>query len=232
MPREEIITAPTRKAPKRRAASGAPPSCDRSALLEAIGALRENCRPSADLFPRRHASALAAYRKAISEGLNRSLRRLRQHVQTLSHGNAFATEVSQQISSYVDWLQWSLWDLPFFGVALHIPVRRFRTTVIGCALTYLSARVFDDLLDRHFWYKGKHPTLMNIALESPESGTHVEALTLLGGLLLCFHGLDALCDPRQGGEEKVLRTTIGFLKETIVGTLMERSPSCEWDSEF
>lgn len=195
-----------------------------------LDALREQTATAARAFNSRYENEVAVYRHAIAGGINAILDDLRQEVERASDNNTVAMTVNQ-IRDYVHWLQWTLWDLPYFAVALRPPMDRFRRAVSACGLVYLSMRIVDDVLDRHFWYKGKHPTLLSVQTEQARPGQPTEALTVLAALLVCFQGLTHLSD---GGSElaESLRITTQAVRAAVIGAIMEQSTPESWDRDY
>src|SRR5262245_43053400 len=116
-----------------------------------IERLRRETNAAAEAFRQQYGSEVEAYRELIADGLKGALARLDEYVREISGGNRVCEELIAHASEYIDWLQWSLWDLPYFAVALRPPAEQFRNAVATCGLVYLSIRIFDDVIDRHFW---------------------------------------------------------------------------------
>ena len=49
-----------------------------------------------------------------------------------------------EAARYLSWMQWSLWDLPAFAVAIKPDPDAFRHQVTACGMVYIAIRVFDD----------------------------------------------------------------------------------------
>ena len=128
----------------------------------------------------------------------------------------------------MSWLQWTFWDLPYFAVAARPDPAAFRKAIATCGVVYLSIRIFDDVIDRHFWYKGRHPTLLSATSEAQPSGQGAEGLTLLAGLLLCFDGLSTLADPAEAELAGMLRPVLASVRQAVIGAIMERSQPGDW----
>jgi len=201
-------------------------------LPDALGQLRQATQAATRKFLHIHGADVEAYRAHIRDGLTDALARLRQGVGDASGRNKVCRDIVEQASEYVDWLQWSLWDLPYFAVALRPTPERFRRAVAGCGLVYLSARVFDDVIDRHFWYKGKRVSLLGAASQTVSSERGVDALTILAGLLLCFEGLSRLADPAQHDLAPLLGPVVNSARLTVIGLIMEQSGPQDWDRAY
>ena len=86
---------------------------------------------------------------------------MRDDVARISEDNAVAVRLAAQSSDYVEPMQWSLWDLPVFAVAVRPAPAVFRRAVAACGLVHIAiTRVFDDIIDQHVSYKGRHDTLL------------------------------------------------------------------------
>jgi hypothetical protein len=166
-----------------------------SAGITGIAELFARTEAGAASFLERHREEVERYRHELSQGVMEAKDRLLADVSEIAADHPLCLQIVGQANEYVDWLQWSLWDLPYFAVAIRPELPVFRRRAAACAFVYLAGRVFDDVLDRHFWYKGKRPTLLSMATSARPRGEGAEALTILAGLLLCSEGLLRLADP-------------------------------------
>ncbi len=203
----------------------------------ALAALGEQLAAAGEGFVERHGAEMEAYRAEISAGIGEALARLREDVAELSGDNPLAVEVARQTAEYVDWLQWTLWDLPYLAVALRPEPRRLRRTVAACGLVYLAIRVLDDLLDRHFWYRGRRHTLLATLTRSQGRGQRSEGLTLLAAVLLATEGIARLiadledqAEPAGGGRGAVetLAAAVAAMRRVLVGLIVEESEREAW----
>jgi 2-polyprenyl-3-methyl-5-hydroxy-6-metoxy-1,4-benzoquinol methylase len=200
-------------------------------LVERLDELARQVEGSEIAFLKQHGEDVETYRAAITEGVKEILAGLRTSVMEITGDNRLCGEVVDQAAEYVDWLQWTLWDLPYFAVAMRPPVAHFRRAVAACGLAYLSLRVFDDVIDRHFWYKGRHATLLRVASEAHPGAQGAEGLTVLAGLLICLEGLTSLSESGVPDLERLLRPVLVSLRRTVIGAVMERSAPDSWDRD-
>lgn len=205
---------------------------DGQEYIEQLRNLRCELAVAAREFLDEHSEEVEAYRAEISRGVVSSLERLRAEVSQISGGNSVCEQLAEQAAQYVEWLQWTFWDLPYFAVAVRPARERFGEAVASCGLVYLSMRVFDDVLDRHFWYKGKRPTLLSAISESHANSRGTEYLTVLAGLLLCFDGLMMIVNQKEDGSQERLKLVTGSIRRAIIGAMMEQTPSQEWDQQY
>ncbi|MDQ5822886.1 MAG: class I SAM-dependent methyltransferase [Chloroflexota bacterium] len=194
--------------------------------------LRRELQLSATAFLDAYGDEVEVYRAEISAGISESLARLQQSLADISGADKTCVQLGEQIAEYVNWLQWSLWDMPYLAAVLRPPAGRFRKAAAACGLVYLSLRVFDDVIDRHFWYKGKHPTLLGATSTTFPSSRGTEGLTLLGGLLLCFEGLSSLADPEQHELAGMLRPVVDSIRRAVIGAIMEHSQPDDWSRDY
>ena len=200
--------------------------------LGQLARLRERTARSADRLLAAHGATIEGYRAEVGEAVQLATGRLRATVASISD-DPTCGELAQQIAEYVDWLQWTLWDLPYFAVAVRPDRERFRARLAAGALVYLSARVFDDVIDRHFWYKAKRPTLLSVVAEKHLARDGAEGMTVLAGILLLCEGLrhaaaEAARDARPDRFDQVL----GSFQRTVVGAILEHSPRGSWTPEL
>ena len=201
---------------------------DKLAELDEVG---EVLAGAASEFTARHQERIDGYRREISVGMDEALRRLRDDIEALSGGNPLAVRVGEETAEYADWMQWSLWDLPAVAVAIEPDPAVFRRAVTACGLVYTAIRVFDDLVDRHYWYKGRHATLLGAVSEDHTRPHQAMALNSLAGLLLCFDGLDRLSDPDDPALAATRRLLVASLRRAVVGAIMEFTDQREWSLE-
>ncbi|HEY8207054.1 MAG TPA: class I SAM-dependent methyltransferase [Myxococcaceae bacterium] len=178
----------------------------------------------AALFLESHREEVERYRHELSQGIKTAKDQLLADVAEISADHPLCLQIVGQANEYVDWLQWSLWDLPYFAVATKPELPVLRRRAAACAFVYLAGRVFDDVLDRHFWYKGKRPTLLSMATSAYPRGEGAEALTILAGLLLCSEGLLRLADPEVPDFLVVLQKVLASFRRAVVGAIMEQAP--------
>jgi SAM-dependent methyltransferase len=202
------------------------------ATLRALDRLRQTCAAESAAFRASHAAAVDHYRALISSGVTASLAALRADVAALTDDNPICNELVDLAAEYVDWLQWTFWDLPYFAVALRPGDDELRESVAACGQVYLAIRVFDDVIDRHFWFKGRRPTLLGATSERFAPSQGAESLTLLAGLLLCFDGLAALADPARTALAGRLQPVVQSARHAVVGAIMEHSGREDWSPAY
>jgi len=200
-------------------------------LVDRIDNLARQVEQSEATFLQLHGEDVETYRVAITEGVKDILAGLRAGVHEIAGDSEVCRQLVDQSAEYVDWLQWTLWDLPYFAVAMRPPMDRFREAVAACALAYLSLRVFDDVVDRHFWYKGRHATLLRVASEAHPGAQGAEGLTVLAGLLICLEGLTRLGESTRPELRPLVRPVLASLRRTVVGAVMERGAPEDWDRD-
>jgi SAM-dependent methyltransferase len=188
-----------------------------------IAELAAETEATAAAFLDRHHADLEQYRAHLSAGIKLAKDRLADDVAEISGEDPLCVQLVRRVGDYVDWLQWSLWDLPSFAVAIRPEPRRFERRVAACAMVYFAGRVIDDVIDRHFWYKAKRPTLLAVVADSHPSATGVEVLTVLTGLLLCAEGLLRLTDPEDADHLLLLERVLGSFRRAVVGAIMEQN---------
>lgn len=210
-----------------------------AALRARLLAERRPLREAATAFEQTHADDLERYRGAISEALRAALDRLAKDVETLSGGNPLCGALVRQAGEYVDWLQWTFWDLPHFALETRPKPARFGRAVAASGLVYLAIRVLDDLLDRHFWYRGRHATLLAERAAAEPAGQAAEGLTMLAAFLLCFEGLERMLSETEADDaasaalaRDALRATVGATRRVLVGMIMEESDREQWSEAF
>jgi SAM-dependent methyltransferase len=191
-------------------------------------ALHARLRAEAAGFQARHAAALDAWRADVSAALGAALEDLRRDAAELTGGDPTSLRLVEQAAEYADWMQWALWDLPALAAALRPEREAFRARVAGCGLVYLAFRVVDDLVDRHYLYRGRRETLLARFTRAQGEGREAESLTVLGALLLVFHGLERLA---QAGDAAVLRAALGPARRTLLGAILELSREQRWTPE-
>jgi SAM-dependent methyltransferase len=196
-------------------------------LRPEIDALRERCAPSAGRLEAEHGGQIATYRRLIGSGLDNALGELRAEAAQLSGGNAVVVEVAEHITSYISWMQWALWDLPVFAVALDVEAQEFEDAVVGCGLTYLAIRGFDDVIDQHFSYKGRRDTVFGAVSGSHARAQEARTLSTLAALLLCLDGLERLARSRPA----IVPDVLGSLRRAVFGAMMELTPQSEWSQD-
>jgi len=184
------------------------------------------------LFNTQYAGEVETYRKAISQGIDEALDMLRQELKQATIGNGVSSLMGEKIVDYVGWMQWALWDLPYYAIALRPPLDHFRRTVTACGLVYISIRIFDDIIDQHFTYKGRHATLIEAVREGNFDSKQIQGLGILAALLVCFEGFSRLGDPLQPDVLPVFHRMITSLKKVVIGAMMEYTPEGEWNETF
>ena len=181
--------------------------------------LGRSCGETATRFREAHDDEIGRYRDLISTGIDDALARLQADMAELSAGNQVVHQVGEQLSGYVAWMQWSLWDLPVLAVALDPDPDEFRESVTACGLAYIAIRAFDDVIDEHFNYKGRRDTFLGTVSASYPDTRRARGLSTLAGLLLCFDGLG-----RLAGRTPTLTGVLASLRRAVIGAMMEHTP--------
>lgn len=192
-------------------------------------ALQELARLAAQAeagFLAAHGAEVERWRQEISRAVQETNERLRQEVRELTDDTRICGDLVAQAAEYVDWLQWSFWDLAYFAVPIRPDPARFRHGISTCGLVYLAIRVFDDVIDRHFWYKARRPTLLSAVAEQHPNSQGVEGLTLLAGLFLFGDAVLRI------DEEGPLRIVLGSFRRAVLGAIMEQAPREEWSPAY
>lgn len=200
--------------------------------LRELAGLSDTVKTAGEAFIQQHETAIEAYRQQISLGIDDALEHMQQEVSAISADNAFCRQLTAQVAEYISWMKWALWDLPYFAVALAPSHEKFRSAVTACGLVYLSIRIFDDVVDQHFWYKGRHQTVLARAGEGAQNGHEATSLAVLAGLLVCFEGLDRLAGPTGPAGGTLLPQVIRSVRRTVIGAMMECSEAETWTQEY
>jgi len=198
----------------------------RLALIEQRG------RSAGQLLTERHGVELDEFRDAVRAGIKLTMSRLDLAAAEFAGGNETVRQTIDDLREYVDWLQWSLWDLPAISVALKVPPEQLVEGVASCGMVYLSMRLVDDAIDRHHRYKDRHDTLVAAAHKRRRSNQSAEVLALMGGLLLCFQGMTSLVADTPRLSSDSLAPLLAAVRNTIFGVIMELSPREQWDEAF
>ena len=195
-------------------------------------ALRAACREATERFRLLHGADVERYRLVVTRSVQAHLERFQAELDRISEGNDLSRQLGSKAAAYLDWLQWTFWDLPHFAVAMRLPEERLRQAVTSCGMAYLASRILDDVIDRHFSYKGRHETILAMFEKTRAPNQRPEGLTILAGLLVCFDGLSLLADKDDAASRAILRQTIGSLRDAAVGAVMELSPRETWNAAF
>jgi SAM-dependent methyltransferase len=201
-------------------------------LRRRLAALNQETRSAGDRFLACHRADVDCWTERLTASIHLARERLRQDVAEISGDDAMCLRVVGQANEYVDWLQWSLWDLPYFAVAIRPEPGRFQRRTAACAMVYFAGRIFDDVLDRHFWYKAKRPTLFALATEQHPSSEGAESLTILTGLLLCAEGLLRLADPADADYLLLLQKVLASFRRAVIGAIMENADRESWSLDY
>lgn len=194
--------------------------------------LRRICADAADGFEDLHGHRIEQYRAAVRAGVRDFIAKLQEDLRSASGNNRTCAEFGARISDYLEWLQWSFWDLPYFALPMGISDERLREAVRTCGMAYLSLRILDDVVDRHYVYKGRHATLMELFEEGPPGPQKAEGCTVLAGLLVCFSGLAQLAASSRPMAHLALERALDSLGKTTIGALMEMSPREQWTEAY
>jgi SAM-dependent methyltransferase len=197
-------------------------------MAAAMRALRARARDHAAGVDAR---MVESYRDEITAGLADALERFQQSAAAITGGDPTTADLAAQTAGYVQWMQWALWDLPAFAAAIAPPRARFRRAAAACGFLYLAFRIVDDVLDRHYLYRERRPTLLATFTESHGHGHVSEAMTVLAAFLLCFDGLEALLADDDAASIATLRQAVRAARRAILGAILERSDAGAWTRE-
>jgi len=194
--------------------------------------LERDARAASERFLATYGEDVEFYRREISRGIVAAGERLRADVAEITAGNTLCTTITGQLCDYVEWLQWSLWDLPYFAVPIGPDPETFRNRIAGCGYVYLAGRVIDDALDRHFTYKSKRSTLFSLVINQSPTAQEADRLAFLSGLLLCAEGLSRLAESGSDDMIVVLRKVLHSFRRAVIGAMMEHTRPEHWNAEF
>jgi SAM-dependent methyltransferase len=194
--------------------------------------LHEVCAQAAKGFDDIHGGRVELYRTAIRDGVREFTIHLQDHLREVSGGDPSCAQLGAKVTEYLEWLQWTFWDLPYYALCMQLPDERLRQAVRTCGMTYLSLRIIDDVVDRHFVYKGRHATLMRSLDHEPLGQQRVEGSTILAGLLVCFGGLAQMAVAAGPMALPTLQQALDCLRRTTVGAVMELSSREHWNDAY
>jgi len=202
------------------------------AIGQRMQGLRQTCAQAANGFDEIHEDRIGLYRAAVRDGVREFSMLLQDHLGETSGGDPSCAQLGSKISEYLEWLQWTFWDLPYYALCMQLPEDRLRETVRTCGMAYLSLRIMDDVVDRHFEYKGRHTTLMASFASQPVGRQNAEGSTVLAGLLVCFGGLAQLASSGSPVAGRTLEQVLECLRRTTVGAVMEMSSREHWTDAY
>ena len=201
-------------------------------FLGMLACVRTEANEACSELTTKHGDELEAHRLTIQHAVRGVVEDLETRAQECCPDNDTCRRLVKNMGRYVDWLQWSLWDLPHLAFALKLDEEALRTGVSSCGMVYLSMRMFDDVIDRHHSYKGRGDTLLGLSHANRRSGQSGDALAVLGAMLLFLEGLGRIAE----GDHKLLAPTFRALikaaRRTALGAAMELSTPDEWSREF
>ena len=186
-------------------------------MVDRMAELQRACAAARTELSARFENEIEGHRAVIAEGVARFVDDFKRDLSHTSGGNPFCVELAEKTCEYIDWLQWTFWDLPFYALAQRVTADRLARAVKTCGMAYLSARIVDDVIDRHFSYKGRHGTLLEMFESSRLSHQRAESLTTLAGLLVCFSGLSLLAEDEDPACRIMLREVLASLRRTTIG---------------
>ena len=204
-------------------------NCASSELTLALNGQKRRFESVIPNIQERHGTLIEHYRDLAGQAVRESIQGLRENISKASGGNRFCEQILNRAGDYLQWLTWTLWDLPHFAAAIRPDPERFRDLLRGASLLYFSGRVLDDYLDRHFLYRDQRATLLASFQEEPGVGTEAETLTVILALLLTFEGLDHLTG---AAGQHTIRLVIDATRRLLTGILMERSQPETWNDKF
>lgn len=199
---------------------------------EKIRMLADDCKAAKSRFDTDYGTEIANYRQAIAAAVQTFVSDLRQTVGHVAGNNLVCDTLVEKAGQYIDWLQWTFWDLPYYACALRLPVERLQKGVRSCGMAYLSLRIVDDAVDRHFTYKGRHDTLLSLFEKERLGNQRAEGLTVLAGLLVCFSGLRELAGSTDPVPVQMLGRCLEMLQHCTIGAIAELSPREAWSEEY
>src|SRR5215510_9137479 len=93
--------------------------------LAQLDVLRMRLKKSAEEFLPFYQQDIETYQKQISLGMDMAIESLEKEIKYLSGDNRVCGKLLKQATDYVSWMQWALWDLPYFALALRPPLEIF-----------------------------------------------------------------------------------------------------------
>jgi SAM-dependent methyltransferase len=200
--------------------------------MRQLAALEERCAAARLRFEALHQPEVEKYRVVIGQAVKDFIDEFKKDMELISRGNRGSIELVEKTSAYLSWLQWTFWDLPYFAFALRLPPERLQLAIKSCGMAYLSLRILDDVLDRHFSYKGQAPSLLARLAADRQSHQKAEGLTILAAILVCFAGLERLAAAADPFSREALAQCLASLRKTTIGAIMEFNPGQAWDADY
>jgi SAM-dependent methyltransferase len=195
---------------------------DRDNLLAAIEELRRSGEKAKAEVNILLGESVVLYRQEVQAAVAEGTARLRQLVAEASGNNPFCTDLLAKTSSYLDWLQWTLWDLPVFAAVTRPDPAQFRERLSATSLIYFGGRILDDFFDRHYLYRGRRATLL--AELRKITGNETENVVVMIALLVILEGVSNLGALYSGA--------LLSIKRVLVGVLMENCPPDTRDEAY
>ncbi|HXR78102.1 MAG TPA: methyltransferase domain-containing protein [Bryobacteraceae bacterium] len=122
-------------------------------------------------------------------------------------------------------------DLPYFAAVIGPDPISFRQRLAPCALLYLAGRIIDDLIDRHYLYRGLRPTLLADLLESKACG-NPDAMTFVTALLLCFESIGNLLASSRETSLEWASKVIKANRRALIGLMLEQTGRENWTPAY
>src|SRR5438309_1106259 len=91
--------------------------------------LADHCKAAKSKFDAEYGAAVAGYREAITAAVQTFVSDLRQNVANVAGNNVVCDTVVERAGQYLDWLQWTFWDLPYYACAVRLPIERLKKGV-------------------------------------------------------------------------------------------------------
>jgi SAM-dependent methyltransferase len=201
---------------------------DRTPLLAGLSDLRTRGEAASRQLDDLVGAQVAVYRGEVNAAVRNGIESLRSIVSKASGGHPFCEELMDRTGEYLDWLQWTLWDLPAFAAAIQPDPAAFRPALTGCALIYFAGRILDDFLDRHYLYRGRRETLLASLPET--AGPHADAIVVIVAWLVFTEGVSQLSV--TSGANPAFGSVLDSVRRAFTGVLLEYSNSKTWDESF
>ncbi len=187
-----------------------------AALTALLKEIDEKHRDKKDHFYRQTTTRRAALLDAVEQVRDRRLGELLTRRTSSLKISAPIYELSKLVSDYARRSDWALFDVVALGSCLAQPSERIANRLTPAIIAYQALRMLDDVIDEHYNYKGRYPTLLG-SIHGLIGGRVGEMASNLIPILLMI--IDVSSELAE--EERIFmqRTLAGMLDEAISGDI-------------
>ncbi|MEO1348656.1 MAG: methyltransferase domain-containing protein [Cyanobacteria bacterium J06635_15] len=209
-------------------------------ILSELKELKHRTEEAADNLHTEYHEKLNEYKQILQESWQETVNAFHDEVQSISGKDDFCNSIMTEVADYMSWMQWVLFDLPYWALPLSPERKQLRRLARGPAMMFMAGRLLDDFIDGHMWCIERRRTPLAKFAQNFSRGHDADSVAVLVSFLALarsFIGLAMMSDDTDAPEDtpetslRMIQQVASLLQDVTVGVIMECDKSRQWEKE-